>query len=357
LVFKNSWKITSFLFFYSYFFHEKFYTTVMMYHQSHIISESVSNNRLDFEKRSHPEIVVPRLIEWALDDVKISNNIAIECELDGKIQSGYGLEHFIFLQNSRVPTWIMDNHNHAFAFWHEALFRWYIQPWSLLVHIDQHNDLGTPAEMPMKNEEWIMNNGGNCLSSSDERNHCFAGLIEDPVIQANKLHEESVQSIRKYSDLDSGSRLSLFTQRKDFPGMTDHRFDTLQEIENYTNSVLTIADFIVPALADGLISEAVMITGEDIEGAGLFIWKNEWLVKLSKEFSTINNRSWRPKNLIVDLDLDYFAQWFDELKTMENVRFWLEKADIITIATSPLFIDQEKAINILKNLQKSLITI
>lgn len=125
-----------------------------MYKKKIIISTPISNNRLDFEKRAHPEIVLPSLITWTLDDVQISENIAIECEVDGKIVAGKGLKNLVFLDNARVPTWIMDNHNHAFAFWYEALFRWYIQPWSLLVHIDQHTDLGTPAEMPMKNEEW-----------------------------------------------------------------------------------------------------------------------------------------------------------------------------------------------------------
>lgn len=35
----------------------------------------------------------------------------------------------------------------------------------------------------------------------------------------------------------------------------------------------------------------------------------------------------------------------------------MEKADIITIATSPLFIDQEKALTVLKSLQSSLVAL
>jgi hypothetical protein len=57
----------------------------------------------------------------------------------------------------------------------------------------------------------------------------------------------------------------------------------------------------------------------------------------------------------VDIDLDYFSQGFDDDIIRENVRFWLAKADIVTIATSPLFIEQEKALTILKSLQKELI--
>jgi len=62
-----------------------------------------------------------------------------------------------------------------------------------------------------------------------------------------------------------------------------------------------------------------------------------------------------PSSVIVDLDLDYFSQGFDEAETFSTVRYWLTKADIITIATSPLFIQQEKALEILKSLQKELL--
>jgi hypothetical protein len=44
----------------------------------------------------------------------------------------------------------MDNHNHAFAFWHEALAKGFIQEGGLLVHIDQHTDLATPIALPIK---------------------------------------------------------------------------------------------------------------------------------------------------------------------------------------------------------------
>ena len=48
---------------------------------------------------------------------------------------------------------------------------------------------------------------------------------------------------------------------------------TNEEAENYTNSVLTIADFIIPALATGLISEAVMVTGEDVQTSRSYVWQ------------------------------------------------------------------------------------
>lgn len=116
-------------------------------------------------------------------------------------------------------------------------------------------------------------------------------------------------------------------------------------VEEYTNTDLTIADFIVPALSIGLISEAVMVTGEDMHTSQSFVWEDDKLVKKSSQLTT-NNQG---QTTIVDIDLDYFSQGFDDEKTLATVKYWIEKADIITIATSPLFIDQEKAIKILKS--------
>lgn len=261
-----------------------------MYNESRIISTPISNNRLNWDERANHTIIVPSLIEWALDDVQIGDEVVIESDVDGKIIAGKWLKNFIFLKNARVPTWIMDNHNHAFAFWHEALWKWLIQKWALLVHIDQHTDLAKPLVLPKEKE----------ISKSKR---------------------------------------------------TDYIFQTLEEVENYTNSILTIADFIVPALATGLISEAVMVTGEERSGAGSFIWQENELTKIHSTSTST------PTSLILDIDLDYFSQGFNEAKTLETTKYWIEKADIITIATSPLFIDQEKALAVLKSLQKALVVL
>ena len=124
-------------------------------------------------------------------------------------------------------------------------------------------------------------------------------------------------------------------------------------VEEYTNTDLTIADFIVPALATGLISEAVMVTGEDMSTSRSFVWEGEQLTKLPPGRKTNNEKL----TTIVDIDLDYFSQGFDDEKTLTTTKYWIEKADIITIATSPLFIDQEKALTVLKSLQSSLVAL
>ncbi len=259
-----------------------------MYEIKKIISTAISNNRLNFDERANRTIVVPSLITGTLDDVMTGGETVIEWEVSGKMTAGKWLQHFVFLRNSRVPTWIMDNHNHAFAFWYEAYWKWWIQKWALLVHIDQHTDLATPGNFP-----------------------------------AWKHPEESHEGI----------------------------------VEEYVNTDLTIADFIVPALSTGLISEALMVTGEDMHTSRSFVWEEKREeIKKKKEGSFFENSQLKT-SLILDIDLDYFSQGFDELKCFETVRYWIEKADIITIATSPLFIDQEKALTVLKSLQNNLMVL
>jgi hypothetical protein len=94
-----------------------------------------------------------------------------------------------------------------------------------------------------------------------------------------------------------------------------------------------------------------MVTGEDMNGAGIFVWEGWKLVKKTSELTAKSEE----RTTIVDIDLDYFSQGFDDTKTLETTKYWIEKADIVTIATSPLFIEQEKALGILKSLQSSLL--
>ncbi len=95
-----------------------------------------------------------------------------------------------------------------------------------------------------------------------------------------------------------------------------------------------------------------MVTGEEKSGAGIFHWNN---VLVKEDAGQIQEHLRDYPSIIVDIDIDYFSQGFNEWKTREIVEYWIQKASIITIATSPLFIPQDKALTILKKLEDVLL--
>jgi hypothetical protein len=104
---------------------------------------------------------------------------------------------------------------------------------------------------------------------------------------------------------------------------------SLNEIFHYTNYELNVGNFIQPALDLGLISSIEMINS-------------------SASFDNLI-----PEKFILDIDLDIFAP---ELDFMDNVikrmkiRSYIKEASFITIATSPFFIDQKFAIQLIDDL-------
>lgn len=113
--------------------------------------------------------------------------------------------------------------------------------------------------------------------------------------------------------------------------------DHLDDIFKYTNFVLNVGNYILPAQRMGLIGEVVHVQGSsDLE-------KNiETLGLSSSEFSTILN-----------IDLDFFAPelgYIDFDLAKRFVQKAVAQADFITIATSPFFIDQGLALDRLKAL-------
>lgn len=107
--------------------------------------------------------------------------------------------------------------------------------------------------------------------------------------------------------------------------------EDLEKVFEYTNTILNVGNYIPPAMEEGLIGKLISITSEaallDYEPAG--------------------------GNLILNIDLDFWApemNYIDEAFSLKRTREWMEKADLITFATSPFFIKQERAIGVLRKL-------
>jgi len=118
----------------------------------------------------------------------------------------------------------------------------------------------------------------------------------------------------------------------DFPFKLTDEF-TLHDVFDYTNYKLNVGNFIAPALKLGLFSEAAII-----------------------DSSTSFEKS-IPNQFVLDLDLDIFSEdmeYIDYNLKSEKILACINKAKLITIASSPYFIDQGKAVKAAKDLLKVL---
>jgi hypothetical protein len=252
-----------------------------MYDSPFQISDPRSNNAFSFEKRTNPRLYVPNLIDGNLEEVTIGDQVVFEdFDEHGQLRSCKGLKHFVRMAHPTTgkPIVIVDNHNHAFYFWHEALAKGQIEKGATLVHIDQHKDMRKPDGGPIED------------------------LMEDPLDGA-----------------------------------------WLKKIFDYTNSVLNVGNYIVPAIEDGLVGKVISITSEGK--------LNDNTIEGAQTFAHLRDKP----SLILNIDLDFWAPEMDyidpTLKT-QKTKEWMAIADFITIATSPFFIEQKRAIEVLKWLLK-----
>ncbi len=98
---------------------------------------------------------------------------------------------------------------------------------------------------------------------------------------------------------------------------------------DYTQNVLNVGNFIQPALHLSWFSRVDIIDNS----------------------RKINNRYDCP--VVLDLDLDFFApemDYIDRDLKISQIKRWLPRARCVTVATSPFFMDQEKAIALIREI-------
>lgn len=241
-----------------------------MYKTSFFLTENIGNNALSFEARSKlhvPKLYVPSLIDGGLSDVQIGDEVVFEDFEDDKLKSCVGLKNFVKIGKS----YVFDNHNHAFYFWHSEATNGNLRNGSILVHIDGHRDNRIPPKMPDTAKVWSAD-----LSKEEKLKYVF----------------------------------------------------------EYTNFVLNVGNFIPAAVKTGLIGEVINVLSE-------------------KEIDEFDYAALQKKleggerDLVLDVDLDFFASELDYIpssKKLALIKALLPLAKTVTFASSPFFIEQEKAI-------------
>jgi hypothetical protein len=105
----------------------------------------------------------------------------------------------------------------------------------------------------------------------------------------------------------------------------------LDQIFDYTNQILNVGNFVPPAVKTGLIGEMILIDSS-----------------ASLEIFTPPETPF-----ILDIDLDFFAPEFDYIekqKKLDLIKKLMSRAELVTIATSPYFIDQRLAHQIIREI-------
>ncbi len=164
----------------------------------------------------------------------------------------------------------------------------------------------------------------------DNHNHAFScrwiSYLSQHIARGSHLIH-----IDQHSDYSDPSQyLSEFIQE------TSPEKIWLQDIDTYTNEVLTIGSFIKPALDSGFCMSHDMILSE--------------YALLDYDITSLSSKS-----LIVDIDLDFRAPEMGieyYYQTIKKVRQLIALPDVgcITIATSPTYIHQQRALQVLRDI-------
>lgn len=164
----------------------------------------------------------------------------------------------------------------------------------------------------------VINGGPSPVCVFDNHNHAFvfwAEALRQGVIPENGV----LVHVDQHRDTRLPDRMPGQPVR-DLP---------FEEIFRYAMEDLNVGNFILPAVTGGIFSEVVQINGE----AGL-----------DKSL---------PTSCVLDLDLDFFAPEMDYLPEdicVKRIREWIRGAALVTVASSPFFISQERALRVLRRI-------
>jgi len=260
-----------------------------MYKTPFHITQNLWNNAFSYSQRKNKSLYVPSLIKSDISDIKLGNKVVFEdFDFDDKLSSCTWLENFYEIKWNWKKIFLFDNHNHAYYFWYLARNEKIIGDNNILYHVDEHSDMRDPWEYLLKPESY-----------------------------------------------------------------------DLEKVFNYANFDINVWNYIIPAIKEWIIKEVVQIRNEENLNTYLLNnlpfpkgvpWRGEGLEQVelnSKE--QVELQEW----IILNLDLDFFQPDLDFIDYNLKKKVVLDiakKADIITIATSPFFINQDLAIKVFNDL-------
>lgn len=252
------------------------------------------NNAFAYAERKlvdpEPQLRLPSLKTiTTIADVKLGTEPTFaELDDEEKVIMYTGLQHIYHFEQFAFPG-LLWWPCYLFDNHNYALYFWATHPWLKCIHIDQHSDLGIPHEPLIYNGESYPQKNGE-----------------------------------SYSPLQ------------------------YMDIAHYTTHVCNVGNFIRPAIDVGIITECIRIKNEyDLnKNSG----SHPPLQKTKKSLSP--SKGGTEGSYILDIDLDFRAPEMGTnlTKSIPLVQSLMRNASLITIATSPYFLEQQYALELLSKL-------
>ena len=278
-----------------------------MYSKPFYITDEIGNNAFSFDKRENKQLYVPSLKKiQSLDEIALISPFVKGVPEGGGIHadSKVAFEDFNIYDESKLDT----------CYWLENFYE---------------------IERPHPNPLLAGEGKTQTIYLFDNHNHAyfFWYLARDKwyIKDGAKLYH-----IDEHSDMRDIEGWLLKPDSQD-----------LEKVFQATNfSDINVGNYILPAQREGIIWEIVQIRNEDN------------LLEYLKDHPptpslTRRGRTTQESGVVLNLDLDFFQPDLDfidyDLKkqvTLDAAR----RADVITVATSPFFIDQKLALDVFKDL-------
>lgn len=282
------------------------------YQNPFTISDNIGNNEFSHSLRTQKKIEISKLEETSLFLFEESKHIAF-CEFDKEKNKDCCMNGiYPFVYDTKYNAYLFDNHNHAFYF----IYHHYLHgaKWDTLIHVDQHKDSRIPKLSFLEFQSY-------CKSIFQNNTiEIIFPVNTHRIIFEKVIFEVAGAMLKKPYHISSSSKTLYFSEFElEIPSSPIEQDDFIAWI--YTNFVLNVGNFIPPLLKTN-------------------IFKSYYCVDSSYTLEQI--ASVDLSDMVLDLDLDFFSKDMDYIpfkKKKNIVKELIQKSKLITIATSPYFIE------------------
>ena len=262
-----------------------------MEYKGFYIDDACGNNIFSYDKRKNKKIYVAPLLKvdfdkcTIMDKLNSSDKIAFS-EYDEETKTEYniaGIKNFLFTEKNGKKIYIFDNHNHAFYF----------------------------ISCEIIDEAKILNNiKGHILNNYIKKD---IKIPKTKIMIHFDQHKDMRRASTSLEEIMRDTKKSCITD-KDY-------------LSIYTNYTLNVGSFITPLIENNFIKDVFIVDS------------TYSMDELSKNIDLYDD-------VILDIDLDFFSSdmdYIDNNLKIELIKKCYDKANIVTICTSPYFIEFERA--------------